>query len=201
MAAGEEKKDASISYTYWVDKSGNSAKNEAPRTAPRKLSQHEVQKMAHSNSQGSLWNEGGTWEERGVSEWAKARVKEKLQFSQTVELAGDTPTLTVEVLSCCGEASVLIVRNKKRHGYSFELTLKFRGTCSPSFKASEEVSGTLRMEDVSCGELDDMEGEVSIDDASSLTGDQVYQLTKAVKSLLPTARQRMADFEAELKER
>ena len=55
-----------------------------------KLSEEEADKLAKQMSGGvglSSWNQAGTWEERGHTDWAKARVEE-LVVGKTVDVRG-----------------------------------------------------------------------------------------------------------------
>jgi activator of HSP90 ATPase len=71
--------------------------------------------------------QAGTFEERNVTEWAKERLKELLVGCDCGPLQQQGASLTItEVTSCGGEAHQWLVRGKKRGGFEFQLSLKWR---------------------------------------------------------------------------
>eukprot|EP00897_Mesotaenium_endlicherianum_P000882 jgi/Mesen1/10795/ME000092S10278 len=92
-------KDSKMSYRYWVNKPGDGSEAPAPQAVPKKLSQAEADGMCSATNAGSVWNTAGTWEEKNLTEWGKARIK----------------------------ASVIYVRNKKRVGFNFDIVLNMLG--------------------------------------------------------------------------
>lgn len=78
----------------------------------------------------SVWNTGGTWEERNVSEWAKKSLTE-LILQTSYELPPSSPApgavVTVEKVSTLeGNASVAVVRGKMRFIYEYSCKLDWQ---------------------------------------------------------------------------
>lgn len=78
----------------------------------------------------SVWNTGGTWEEKDVSEWAKNTLKD-LIFQTSYELPYSSPApgavATVEKVSTLeGHASVAVVRGKMRFIYEYSCKLDWQ---------------------------------------------------------------------------
>ncbi|KAG5242935.1 Chaperone binding,ATPase activator [Salix suchowensis] len=110
------------SYRYWVREATADA---APLPLPKKLS---PQDHLHSqpNNLGSAWNTAGTWEEKNLNNWATHRIKDLLLSVASLEFSGGKAEIA-QVSKCSGDAFLVIVRNKKRVGYTYELTLKIKG--------------------------------------------------------------------------
>lgn len=86
---------------------------------------------APANKQGtSVWNTGGTWEEKDVSDWANSSLKESiLQTSYPMPASSPAPgaVVTVEKVSKLeGHASVAVVRGKVRFIYEYSCTLDWK---------------------------------------------------------------------------
>jgi activator of HSP90 ATPase len=86
---------------------------------------------AAASKQGtSVWNTGGTWEERNVSDWAKKSLTELiLQTSYTLPPSSPAPgaVVTVEKVSKLeGHASVAVVRGKMRFIYEYSCKLDWQ---------------------------------------------------------------------------
>jgi len=77
-AAKATKDKGPVGYHYWHQQANQGT---APKAAPVKLSEEEADKLAKQMSGTgvglSSWNKAGTWEERGHTDWAKARVEEE----------------------------------------------------------------------------------------------------------------------------
>ncbi len=92
-----------------------------------------------SSTQISAWNSAGTWEERGHTDWAKARLEALVVERGTFDLDGAFEGRKVEIVGvkkCEGDANVVMIRGKPRHGFDFETTLEWRAT----FEAEREKS-------------------------------------------------------------
>mmetsp|Transcript_28467 Transcript_28467/g.59267 ORF Transcript_28467/g.59267 Transcript_28467/m.59267 type:complete len:276 (+) Transcript_28467:520-1347(+) len=86
---------------------------------------------ANASKQGtSVWNTGGTWEEKNVSEWANKSLTDLvLQAAYTLPPSSPAPGATVAVEKVSkleGHASVAVVRGKTRFIYEFSCTLDWR---------------------------------------------------------------------------
>merc|ERR1712039_1129280 len=111
----------------------------------------------------SKWNEAGTWEEKDSSAWAKEQLKKYLGLANvpadTVALdSGETLSVTATVStvkSVTGEAQIVCVRNKQKHGFNFECEMSFHISFRPlelqengEPKDAETVKGTIRLPEV-----------------------------------------------------
>ncbi|CAI5488110.1 unnamed protein product [Closterium sp. NIES-64] len=193
-------KDPSLSYRYWVGPRGN-GEMAAPPPMPRRLSQEELASLQRNDSKGSAWNQGGTWEERSLNDWAKQRLKELLRCSSPAVIGSTTYTLTTEVDSCSGDTTIVVVRNKRRHGYILDINVKI--SASSTIADAKEVTGTLTVHDATFGEVDDWEPEIKVEQGKGkLTDSEVSHAQKEVKRLvLPLLQGQMREFEKELLQR
>ncbi|CAI7826116.1 unnamed protein product [Closterium sp. NIES-53] len=168
---------------------------------PRRLSQEELASLQRNDSKGSAWNQGGTWEERSLNDWAKQRLKELLRCSCPAVIGSTTYTLTTEVDSCSGDTTIVVVRNKRRHGYILDIKVKI--SASSTVADAKEVTGTLTVHDATFGEVDDWEPEIKVEQGKGkLTESEVSHAQKEVKRLLlPLLQGQMRDFEKELLQR
>mmetsp|Transcript_17736 Transcript_17736/g.40934 ORF Transcript_17736/g.40934 Transcript_17736/m.40934 type:complete len:438 (-) Transcript_17736:1959-3272(-) len=119
--------------------------------APKKIenSTADAAKISTSKQGTSVWNTGGTWEEKDVSEWANNSLKELiLQTSYTLPLSSPAPgaVVTVEKVSKLeGHASVAVVRGKMRFIYEYSCALDWKLD-----KKDDELSckGSLAIPDI-----------------------------------------------------
>ncbi|KAJ6747157.1 hypothetical protein OIU74_029596 [Salix koriyanagi] len=113
----------------------------APLPLPKKLS---PQDHLHSqpNNLGSAWNTAGTWEEKNLNNWATHRIKDLLLSVASLEFSGGKAEIA-QVSKCSGDAFLVIVRNKKRVGYTYELTLKIKDFPEFSFGELDDLQGDL----------------------------------------------------------
>ncbi|GLJ11221.1 hypothetical protein SUGI_0147470 [Cryptomeria japonica] len=193
----EEQKKSTSSYRYWVRETTVEA---APLPVPRKLSAQDLATQPQSAPLGSLWNKAGTWEEKNLSAWASNRIKELLNCLDTQELefaSGNAKIL--EVSSCIGEASMVTVRNKKRIGYSYEISLRFQGKWLIN-EGMKEINGSLKIPEASFGDLEDMQLEVTLDDRI-IPDSERSKIIKDLKSFLSPIQAKLLKFEEELKDR
>jgi len=103
-----------------------------------------------ANKQGtSVWNTGGTWEEKNVSEWAKSSLTDMiLQTSYVLPNSSPAPDAVVSVEKVSkieGHASVAVVRGKTRFIYEY--------SCELNWKLSKEddelnCTGSLTIPDI-----------------------------------------------------
>ncbi|KAG7023781.1 hypothetical protein SDJN02_14807 [Cucurbita argyrosperma subsp. argyrosperma] len=218
------------SYTYWVRET---RKDAAPLPVPRKLSADDI--LASQASQpptlGSVWNRAGTWEEKNVNKWANDRMKELLMSVASLEFSSGKAEI-VDVSKCVGDAVLVTVRNKKRVGYTYELTLKIKGEWTIR-QEKKMVKGHIDVPEFSFGELDelqeggaallflptpsyapttlggaelmikivDLEMEVRLSEEKDLVGEDKLQICQDLKRFLQPVREKLHQFEQELKER
>ena len=141
----------------------------APKAQPVKLSEAEAAaltaKLEGSGGSGlSSWNTAGTWEERTHTKWAEARVSELLKGRAIV--ASDAMRIAVTgVKSFEGDATVVMVRGKPRHGFDFALTLTFECVVQNGDDETDAttIKGTAKVPEASRDTVDDDEIDFVVD--------------------------------------
>uniref|UniRef100_A0A0A9DJ46 Activator of Hsp90 ATPase AHSA1-like N-terminal domain-containing protein n=1 Tax=Arundo donax TaxID=35708 RepID=A0A0A9DJ46_ARUDO len=186
------------SYRYWVREATGDA---APLPVPRKLDTAAANGTGNGNPPplGSVWNQAGTWEEKNLNSWANSRIKDLLGSLGSLEFPTGKASID-EVSKCLGDAFQVTVRNKKRVGYNYELSLKFQGEWLIK-EENKKVKGHLDIPEFSFGELEDLEMQVRCSDDKSLTSDDRSQICKDLKSFLTPVQEKLRVFEEELKGR
>jgi len=105
-----------------------------------------------------------------------------------------------EVSKCVGDAFLVTVRNKKRVSYTYELTLRVKG----EWLAGEEkkkVKSHIDIPEFSVGELDDLQLEVRLNEEKDLTHQDRVKIKQDLKLFLQPVREKLLQFEQELKDR
>ncbi|KAK9097632.1 hypothetical protein Sjap_023129 [Stephania japonica] len=186
------------SYTYWVREGVVDA---APLPVPRKLSADDVAAIHHktNNALGSVWNGAGTWEEKNLTSWANARIKELLASLASLKYTTGKAQIC-QVSKCVGDAFVVTVRNKKRFGYTYELTLKFKGEWQIQGEAME-IKGHMEIPEFSFGELDDLQVDVNMSENKDVGEEDKMRIAQDLKMFLQPIRGKLLQFEDELKYR
>ncbi|CAL9748273.1 unnamed protein product [Musa acuminata subsp. burmannicoides] len=184
------------SYTYWVRETREDA---APLPVPRKLSADDISKQPQPNTLGSVWNQAGTWEERNLNSWASNRIKELLKSMDSLEFSNGKAYID-DVSKCSGDAFLVTVRNKKRVCYTYEVTLKFKGEWLIQ-NENKKIKGHLDIPEFSFGELEDLQVEVSLSEEKDLAAKDRMQICKDLRTFLIPIREKLMDFEQELKDR
>ncbi|KAJ0800470.1 putative activator of 90kDa heat shock protein ATPase [Helianthus annuus] len=186
------------SYTYWVREAKQDA---APLPVPKKLTADDlsVGSNASSNHLGSAWNKAGTWEEKNLNKWATERIKELVLSVGSLEFSSGKAEIA-EVTRCTGDAFLVTVRNKKRVGYTYEITLKVKGEWLVGGE-KKKFNGNLDLAEFSFGELDDLQVEVRLNEAKDLVHEDKQRIREDMKKFLKPICQKLLEFEAELKER
>ncbi|KAK9097646.1 hypothetical protein Syun_024691 [Stephania yunnanensis] len=186
------------SYTYWVREGVVDA---APLPLPRKLSNDEVAAIHQNtnNALGSVWNGAGTWEEKNLSSWANARIKELLACLPSLEFTTGKAQIC-QVSKCAGDAFVVTVRNKKRFGYTYQLTLKFKGEWQVQGEA-KEINGHMQIPEFSFGELDDLQVDVQMSEDKDVGEEDKMRIAQDLKIFLQPIRGKLLQFEDEIKYR
>ncbi|CAN6580057.1 hypothetical protein ACFX13_032204 [Malus domestica] len=192
----KEEEQQGASYTYWVRQVTEDA---APLPVPRKLSPQDIiSAQSHPSNLGSLWNRAGTWEEKNVNKWATDRMKELIASVGSLEFSGGIAEIS-HVSKCVGDAFLVTVRNKKRVGYTYELTLKVKG----EWVIEEEkkmIKGQIDIPEFSFGELDDLQMEVKLSEEKDLLHQDKLRVSQDLKLFLQPVREKLLQFEQELKE-
>eukprot|EP00261_Vitis_vinifera_P036688 XP_019077931.1 PREDICTED: uncharacterized protein LOC100263614 isoform X2 [Vitis vinifera] len=179
MEGAVSEKQASSSYTYWVREAREDA---APLPVPRKLTQDDLlSQQSHTSALGSVWN------------------KELLISVGSLVLSGGKAEIT-EVSKCSGDAYLVTVRNKKRVGYTYELTLKFQGEWIIR-EEKKMIKGHVDIPEFSFGELDDLQIEVRLGEEKDLLHQDKLQISQDLKQFLQPVREKLLQFEEELKDR
>jgi len=188
------------SYRYWVREATGDA---APLPVPRKLDPAAAAANGNGNGNppplGSVWNQAGTWEEKNLNTWANSRIKDLLGSLGSLEFPTGKASID-EVSKCSGDAFQVTVRNKKRVGYNYELSLRFRGEWLVK-EENKKLKGHLDIPEFSFGELEDLELQVRFSDDKELTSNDKTLICKDLKSFLAPIQEKMRMFEEELKGR
>jgi activator of HSP90 ATPase len=196
---GNTERSGSFNYRYWVRQVTEEA---APLPVHRKLSAQDLSNRSQPSTPqlGSVWNTAGTWEEKNLNKWASERIKDLVVSVGSIEFAGGKAEIA-EVSKCVGDAFMVTVRNKKRVGYNYELTLRVKGECLIG-EEKKNVVGHIDIPEFSFGDLDDLQIEVRVSDEKDLLHQQKLQVTRDLKKLfLEPLRKKLLQFEQELKER
>ncbi|XP_071729701.1 uncharacterized protein [Rutidosis leptorrhynchoides] len=189
--------NATSSYTYWVRETKQDA---APLPVPRKLTAQDISSGSNSsNHLGSAWNKAGTWEEKNLNKWATERIKELVLSLGSLEFPSGKAEIA-EVSRCKGDAFLVTVRNKKRVGYTYEITLQVKGEWVIG-EEKKTFKGNLDIAEFSFGELDDLQVEVRLNEDKDLVHQDKHRLRQDMKAFLKPIREKLLEFEAELKER
>eukprot|EP00931_Biecheleriopsis_adriatica_P019444 TRINITY_DN13245_c0_g1_i4.p1 TRINITY_DN13245_c0_g1~~TRINITY_DN13245_c0_g1_i4.p1 ORF type:complete len:556 (-),score=182.69 TRINITY_DN13245_c0_g1_i4:130-1692(-) len=183
---------------YYHGRLGTVLSNDAPK--PQLVSENSDSQSAPSAGKGSQWNQGGTWEEKDVSSWAKDRIRAWLLdasvSSSDVELpsgsSGEVTAKVSKVKSLSGEAHIVYVRNQAKHGFNFEAELGF------SISLGEDKhSGTLSLPEL----LDSMPpAELRVDarwKGSGPSGEVLSLATEWLNKLREKVRSQVAAFKEE----
>ncbi|XP_057768054.1 uncharacterized protein LOC130988265 [Salvia miltiorrhiza] len=195
-AVSAEKSAESASYTYWVREASRDA---APLPAPKKIDPADVCNQPTQSHLGSAWNRAGTWEEKNLNKWATERIKELLLSMGSLEFSGGKAEIT-EVTRCSGDAFLVTVRNKKRVGYTYELSLIVKGEWEIGGE-TKKMKGHIDVVEFSFGELDDLEIQVKLSEDKDVQPQVKQQIIQDLKLFLQPLRKHLLRFEEELKAR
>ncbi|XP_021899167.1 uncharacterized protein LOC110815624 [Carica papaya] len=197
MENGGEKQKEGASYTYWVREATADA---APLPVPRKLTPEDIVcNQTQQATLGSVWNKAGTWEEKNLNKWASDRIKELLVSVGSLEFSDGKAEIS-DVTKCVGDAFLVTVRSKKRVGYTYELTLKIKGEWIIGDE-NKVVKSHIDILEFSFGELDDLQMEVRISEEKELLQEDKARINKDLKLFLQPVREKLYQFEQELKDR
>lgn len=195
-AAEEEKGNQASSYRYWVREVKEDA---APLPIHRKLSAQDISKQPQPAVLGSVWNQAGTWEEKNLNSWASNRIKELLTSLSSLKFSCGKADIT-EVSKCAGDAFLVTVRNKKRVGYTYELSLKFEGEWLVR-EESKTIKGHIDIPEFSFGELDELQMQVRLNDEEDILEADRQRINKDLRLFLQPVIEKLLQFEQELKDR
>ncbi|XP_047269077.1 uncharacterized protein LOC107870853 isoform X2 [Capsicum annuum] len=178
-AAEKQNEATAPSYTYWVREATQDA---APLPLPKKLTSEDLNNQAN-NAQthlGSAWN------------------RELLISMGSLECSGGRAEVA-EVTRCSGDAFLVTVRNKKRVGYTYELTIKVKGEWLVGDE-KKVIKGHIDIPEFSFGELDDLQIEVSLSEDKDFGQEDKHRIKQDMKQFLQPLREKLLQFEQELKE-
>ncbi|KAL3625240.1 hypothetical protein CASFOL_030694 [Castilleja foliolosa] len=197
-AAGSADKsaDSAASYRYWVREATREA---APLPMPVKIDPTGHSNQSNQTHLGSAWNRAGTWEEKNLNNWASDRIKELLVSMEFLEFSGGRAKVE-EVTRCYGDAFLVTVRNKKRVGYTYELTLSVKGEWLIG-EEKKKVKGHIDVPEFTFGELDDLQIEVKLGDTKDIPQVEQKRIIQDLKLYLQPLREKLLQFEEELKGR
>ncbi|KAJ8564579.1 hypothetical protein K7X08_001039 [Anisodus acutangulus] len=197
VSSADKQNEATSSYTYWVR---GATQDAAPLPVPKKLTSEDLNNQANNTQThlGSAWNRAGTWEEKNLNKWANDRIKELLISVGSLEYSGGKAEVS-EVTRCSGDAFLVTVRNKKRVGYTYELTIKVKGEWLVGAE-KKVIKGNIDIAEFSFGELDDLQIEVSLSEDKDLGQQDKQRLKQDMKQFLQPLREKLLQFEKELKE-
>ncbi|KAB2068292.1 hypothetical protein ES319_A08G021200v1 [Gossypium barbadense] len=186
------------SYTYWVREMTADA---APLPVPKELTAQDIlSTQSQPTSLGSVWNKAGTWEEKNLNNWATQRLKELLKSVGSLDLSCGKAEIS-DVTKCVGDAFLVTVRNKKRVGYTYELTLKIKGEWHLR-EEKKTVNGHIDIPEFSFGELDDLQMAVQLSEEKDYVQQDKQQIIQDLKKrFLQPVREKLLQFEQELKDR
>lgn len=151
------------------------------------LPQEEVKKLQRQNSENgeSLWNKGGTWEEKDFSKWAEGRIKELVPA-----IAAPAGTFTFTEVKSVDDCHATIVHSRGKKKASVEVEkLKI------SWKAAAgEGKGTLEVRDLSSLNPGDVQLAIKADKKS----DQQAKIDADIKATKAAITGMVAALQEEL---
>ncbi|KAF0701472.1 Aste57867_8048 [Aphanomyces stellatus] len=116
------------------------------------------------STSGSAWNQGGTWEEKNKSEWAKESLKRHiLEEFHMVDAKTGWDIRATSIIKCEGEAKLVFSRGKKRCGYDIALEFEYEGVHEGDKATS---SGQIKLHDFEDTNGEDYEIHVSSNTSS-----------------------------------
>lgn len=146
--------DETKSKGYYHGRLGTVLSDEAPK--PKQVEAGSLS-SPETGKVGSEWNDAGTWEEKDMTAWVKERLTALLGLAVVTPAEvtlpeGQVATATAKVSkvkSISGDASVVSVRKKLKHGFVFEAELSF----SISFKGKKDEEGKCQIDHRFSGSL------------------------------------------------
>jgi hypothetical protein len=141
---------------YYHGRLGTVLSDAAPK--PQQVESGSMPQEATDGQVGSEWNQAGTWEEKDMTSWVKERLtawlrQASISAPSVTMPSGHTAATTAKVTkvkTLSGDAQLVTVRKRPKHGYIFEAELSF----SLSFKgaesggADETINGNLSLPDL-----------------------------------------------------
>lgn len=192
-----QQKKGDLSYHFWAGKGGGTA----PTPTAKKLTNEEAIELERSNSSSlgtgaSAWNAAGTWEEKDFFGWAKDSIKEHLVGLGPTLAAGTGEITGIE--KCTGEANVVCVRGKIRHGYDLDVTFEWSVSID-----DKETKGTMRIPEISIDTVhdDELQCEVKVAKPKKAHATQEAEACTSMKSLLPAIREALLKFDQAFKKK
>jgi len=149
-------------YYFFKSTDPETAKNFRPKlldqpqtSAPRQIvaRPQQVQKtQTNISAAPSAWNTGGTWEERNLTPFTHRRIKELLAENFSPQFVSGPLQVEIKEWKVEGDASLVLVRGKKRLGYELNFNGEFKGTFQ-----DEKVEGKIIVPSVDLQESTDQD--------------------------------------------
>jgi len=193
-----EKKREKNDYYFFKSTPKEQAAQYAPRPldAPQSSTPQPIVVAAAVSSAPSAWNTGGTWEERNLTPFTLARVKELLEIALNQFNVGGT-ALSFSSIKVEGNSQLVLVRGKKRLGFELNINADFSGTHD-----EEKVEGKFVVPSVDLSEAEAREFTIEVSVAKPQGGaarSQVVGVAGAdIKRRIMTA---LSEFVPELRAR
>lgn len=149
---------------------------------------------------GSVWNTAGTWEERNVTEPARAALYEVLSsFSTDITVAGTSGTITLSSPSVDeGKITLVFTRGKVKPGFNLEVSASYNFGDDATAAAAAATTGKVTLVDFSDTEGSDMFSRLKVtvsSNGSASAGVSNDAVAKQVKEgLTPVLRERLRDW-------
>ncbi|GLD98104.1 hypothetical protein PINS_up006801 [Pythium insidiosum] len=143
--------------TFFNNELTDEAKRLIGDIAPKKVEDPNLVQIKNVEG-GSAWNVGNTFEEKDMTAWAKTTIEGLLSGIST-PLGSIPGTIKVtEVSELKGDASIAVVRGKKRYIFDFTFAL----SCTATLEDGSTVDGELRFLDASADAGGDYDVEVVV---------------------------------------
>ncbi|KAJ0397724.1 hypothetical protein P43SY_007192 [Pythium insidiosum] len=143
--------------TFFNNELTDEAKRLIGDIAPKKVEDPNVVQIKNVEG-GSAWNVGNTFEEKDMTAWAKTTL-EGLLSGVSAPLGAVAGTIKVTGVSeLKGDASIAVVRGKKRYIFDFTFAL----SCTATLADGSSVDGELRFLDASSDADGDYDVEVVV---------------------------------------
>lgn len=151
----------------------------------------------------SAWNAGTTFEERVMTSWATDRLKalfKSVEYRESNGPEGETVVSVTKLDNLEGDASIAVMRGKKRHLFDFAFKLKCKGEFGDA--PDDQAEGVLTFTDVSSDCNDEYDAEIGVQSRYSTTGGKkLYQmLSDESSSFRQLILSKLKTFREELEE-
>lgn len=184
--------------TFFNNEMTNEVRELIGDIAPKRIDNPDSVKIQNVQG-GSAWNQGTTFEEKNVTSWAKDKLESLLKELEYVnESNGPEATTVIKVKSMSaieGDASLAVMRGKKRYLFDFTFSL----TLVATFGDEPEEEGKVSFLDVSSDCNDDYDVDLEVKNRyKNSGGKQLYdQLSNPISDLRKLITQQLVSFRKE----